>query len=116
METPFCNAVFIERDEFWNDMYDTLTREQLRLFSDASLDAMQEILGAWPAKPGALCVRLGHEGVFELGVESLSGDDGYAWYHLPLRDVIIAGVLSGDRAPDEVSAMLRKLANEVEGL
>lgn len=119
--SPYCDAHFVERDLCWSDMGEALFPQARDLFSPASLDALEGVLDVWIEKPGTLSARLNvSNSDIQIFVESIPRGGDCAVLSVPVADLVLAAAthcMDHEGVPvTDLSAMLRKLADEVDAL
>lgn len=121
-DDPYRPATLLECSDAGGSIYYAISQNEDddRVMSAAAYAVFERVVVAWFKQPDVLSCRLNiEEQTIDLFIDTPGDDiDHLAIYTLPLAELVLSAAHTSkdysDHPPSDVSAMLRKLADEID--
>ncbi|MEN9418408.1 MAG: hypothetical protein RI988_2028 [Pseudomonadota bacterium] len=118
----YCDASLLECDHSEGGFYYAIEadEESARVMSTAAHEVVERVTAKWMERPGVVCCHFDiNDAEIEISINSPNDDiDSFARFRLPLDELMISAAMTAEdwvrRSPSDVSAILRKLADEID--
>jgi hypothetical protein len=121
-DNPFRDATLVECSDNGGGFYHAISanEEDDRVMSSAAYDVVERAFLNWFKLPGVLCCELDvKEQAVKVYITAPDGDDHCAEFTLPFAELVLSAAHTCQEwdgtPPLDMSALLRKLADEIDG-
>ena len=121
-DSPFRDATLVECSVNGGGFYHAISANEAddRVMSSAAYDIVERTFLNWLKMPGVLnCALAPEDQEVKFYITAPDGDDHVAEFTLPFAELVLSAAHTSQEwdgtPPSDVSAMLRKLADEIDG-
>ena len=121
-DSPFRDATLVECSDNGGGFYHAISANEAddRVMSSATYDIVERTFLNWLQMPSVLsCALEVEEQAVKMYITAPDGDDHVAEFTLPLAELVLSAAHTCQEwdgtPPSDLSALLRKLADEIDG-
>jgi len=121
-DSPYRYATLLECSDKGGSFYHAISANEAddRVMSSAAYDVVERTFLNWLKTPSVVCCQLDvEEQAVSVYIAGPDGDDHVAEFTMPLAELVLSAAHTCEAwtgtPPSDVSAMLRKLADQIDG-